>query len=299
MALKILITGGTGFVGRHLIETLANQHEFVVLTRDPERAAKLLPGTVSLVKSLTEVAHFDTLDAIINLAGEPIADKRWTALQRKRICDSRWDITRELVARIRQCTSPPAVFISGSAIGYYGRQGQHAVTEQHHQVHHEFTHQVCYKWEQIALEASEYSRVCLLRTGVVLAKGEGALAKMTLPFKLGLGGKMGDGKQYFSWIHIDDMVRGIIFLLENDSCEGPFNMTAPEPVTNKVFTATLAARLHRPAWFRVPAFVLKTAMGDAADMLLTGQRVLPAKLSDNGFTFRFATLPSALAHEFG
>ena len=296
--MKILITGGTGFVGRHLIETLANKHDFVVLTRDPERAAKLLPGAVSLVKSLTEVAHFDKLDAIINLAGEPIADKRWTALQRKRICDSRWDITRELVARIRQCATPPAVFISGSAIGYYGRQGQQAVTEQHHQVHHEFTHQVCHKWEQIALEASEYSRVCLLRTGVVLAKGEGALAKMALPFKLGLGGKMGDGEQYFSWIHIDDMVRGIIFLLENDNCEGPFNMTAPEPVTNKVFTATLAASLHRPAWFTVPAFVLKIAMGDAADMLLTGQQVLPAKLSENGFAFNFATLRSALEHEF-
>lgn len=297
--MKILITGGTGTIGRRLIERTAQQHNFTVLTRDKNKAAQLLPNTVTLITSLSQIDDFSQFEAVINLAGEPIADKRWTDEQRQRICNSRWDITRRLTTRISECDNPPKVFLSGSAIGYYGRQGQSIVTENEHQVNEEFTNTVCRKWEKLALEANKVTRVCVLRTGVVLAKGEGALGKMTLPFKLGLGGKMSDGKQYFSWIHVDDMINGILFLLENESCEGPFNMTAPEPVTNKTFTQTLAAVLHRPAFFTVPGFVLKAAMGDAADMLLTGQNVLPAKLTEAGFCFDYPQLRQALEKELG
>ncbi|MBD3585064.1 TIGR01777 family protein [Salinimonas sp. HHU 13199] len=296
--MRILITGGTGLIGRHLIDRLHLTHEITVLTRDKSRAASALPENVSLIGSLTEIADFSTLDAVINLAGEPIADKRWNAMQKRRICDSRWEITRELVARIKTASQPPHTFLSGSAIGYYGRQGDTPVTEKNHTVHREFTHELCQKWENIALEVSDVSRVCLLRTGIVLAKGEGALDKMTLPFKLGLGGKMGDGKQYMSWIHIDDMVKAIIFLLNENDCEGAFNMTAPHPVTNKTFTSTLADVLHRPSIFTVPSFALKAAMGEAAEMLLTGQKVLPEKLQQAGFTFTHPDLEGALKDIF-
>jgi len=296
---QILITGGTGTIGRRLIKRTSEQHHFTVLTRDQQKAASLLPDTVTLISKLSQIEDFGQFDAVINLAGEPIADKRWTDEQRKRICNSRWDITRELTSRFTSCNNPPRVFLSGSAIGYYGRQGQSIVTEDEHQVNEEFTHTVCRKWERLALDANKVTRVCVMRTGVVMAKGEGALGKMTLPFKLGLGGKMSDGEQFFSWIHVDDMVNGIVFLLEHDECEGPFNLTAPEPVTNKTFTHTLASVLHRPAIFTVPGVVLQLAMGDAADMLLTGQNVLPAKLTEAGFSFEYPQLRQALEQELG
>ncbi|WP_018983843.1 TIGR01777 family oxidoreductase [Salinimonas chungwhensis] len=296
--MRILITGGTGFIGRHLIDALHLTHDITVLTRDKSKAGSALPQNITLINALTEISDFSALDAIINLAGEPIADSRWDAKQKRRICESRWEITRELVDRINATENPPATFLSGSAIGFYGRQGDKTVTEAQHHVHDEFTHELCKKWEEIALEAADVTRVCLLRTGVVLAKGEGALDKMALPFKLGLGGKMGNGKQYMSWIHIRDMVQAIIFLLKNADCNGPFNMTAPHPVTNKTFTSTLADVLNRPAIFTVPAFALKAAMGEAAEMLLTGQKVIPEKLQEAGFTFEYPLLESALKQEF-
>ncbi len=293
--MNILITGGTGFIGRYLIDALSTSHSFTVLTRSVESAAEQLPATCTLVSSLEKIADFSQFDAVINLAGEPIANKRWTPLQKQRICHSRWDITNELVTRINQAKTPPRVFLSGSAIGYYGRQGNNTVTEDNHQIHDEFTHQLCAKWEKIAEGVNtSHTRLCLLRTGVVLAKGEGALARMALPFKFGLGGKIGDGKQYMSWIHIEDMVRAIAFLLENEQCKGAFNMTAPEPVTNKTFSASLASAMHRPCLFTVPAFSMKILMGEAADLVLTGQKVLPEKLEKAGFEFKYTMPQQAL-----
>ena len=293
--MNILITGGSGFIGRYLIDSLIDTHNITVLTRTPDETAKLLPNACKLVASLEEVSDFGEIDAVINLAGEPIANKRWTPLQKQRICHSRWDITSKLVSRINQCDNPPSVFLSGSAIGYYGRQGENTVTEDDHQVHDEFTHQLCAKWEKLASEVdTERTRLCLLRTGVVLEEDEGALARMALPFKFGLGGKIANGKQYLSWIHIDDMVRAIEFLLTCDTCSGAFNMTAPEPVTNKTFSESLANALHRPCLFTVPAFAMKLVMGEAADMILTGQKVLPKKLEDAGFDFKFTMPQQAL-----
>ena len=294
--MNILVTGGTGLIGSHLInEMVAEGHHFTVLTRSPESASRSLPASCKFVKALAEAADFSYFDAVINLAGEPIADKRWSALQKRRICDSRWNITSQLVARINAASSPPQVVISGSAVGFYGRQGDRQVTEHNYFVNDEFTHQVCAKWEDIALSAqSDKTRVCVLRTGIVLDSEKGALAKMRLPFKLGLGGKLGSGEQYMSWIHIKDMVAGIRFLLTHYHCQGAFNFTAPEPVTNKTFTDEFARSMNRPSLFTVPAFSLKLLLGEASDLLLTGQNVYPARLTEAGFTFSYPEIRQAM-----
>ncbi|TPV55716.1 TIGR01777 family protein [Aestuariibacter sp. GS-14] len=297
--MHILITGGTGLIGRHLIQALIKKSQpanaITVLTRDVAKATSALPGHINAVTSLDVFENFDQFDVVINLAGEPIADKRWTEEQKARICNSRWDITQQVVDKIQASQHPPHTFISGSAIGYYGRQGNTPITEAHANVHDEFTHQVCEKWERIALQAVTKTRVCLLRTGVVLSEDGGALSKMRLPFSLGLGGPIGSGKQVMSWIHIKDMVAAIVFLLERPQCEGAFNLTAPSPVTNREFVKAYAASLGRPAIFPMPAFALRLMMGEAADLLLTGQRVIPQKLRDAGFKFTFSDIQSAFA----
>ena len=295
--MHIFITGGTGLIGRHLIPALLRDAstKITVLTRDTTKAKASLPDNVALVTSLDDTLDFDDVDAVINLAGEPIADKRWNETQKTRICESRWQITQQLTDKINAAAQPPATFISGSAIGYYGRQGDKLVTEAFTEVHHEFTHTVCEKWERIALQASQKTRVSLLRTGVVLSRDGGALSKMRLPFSLGLGGRIGDGNQYMSWIHINDMVAAILFLLEHKHCEGAYNLTAPTPVTNSEFVKAYAASLGRPAIFPMPALALKLLMGEAADLLLTGQRVVPHKLVDAGFEFSFTDIGSAFA----
>lgn len=191
------------------------------------------------------------IDAVINLAGEPIADKRWTAEQKQRLCHSRWDITQKLVNLFNASDTPPAVLISGSAVGFYGDLGEVVVTEDE-PPHNEFTHKLCARWEQLACEAqSDRTRVCLLRTGAVLAPTGGILAKLMPLFRLGLGGPIGNGRQYLAWIHIDDMVNGILWLLDND-LSGPFNMVSPYPVRNEQFAHSLGHALNRPAIFRVP-----------------------------------------------
>ena len=295
--MHIFITGGTGLIGRHLIPALLRDAstKITVLTRDTTKAKASLPDNVALVTSLDDTLDFDDVDAVINLAGEPIADKRWSETQKTRICESRWQITQQLTDKINAAAQPPATFISGSAIGYYGRQGDKLVTEAFTEVHHEFTHTVCEKWERIALQASQKTRVSLLRTGVVLSRDGGALSKMRLPFSLGLGGRIGDGNQYMSWIHINDMVAAILFLLEHKHCEGAYNLTAPTPVTNSEFVKAYAASLGRPAIFPMPALALKLLMGEAADLLVTGQRVVPQKLVDAGFKFSFTDIGSAFA----
>ncbi|WP_232096358.1 TIGR01777 family oxidoreductase, partial [Serratia ureilytica] len=189
---------------------------------------------------------------------------------------------------------PPGGRISGSAVGYYGDQGQAVVTEEE-PPHDEFTHQLCQRWEALALQAqSDATRVCLLRTGVVLAPQGGALAKMLPPFRFGLGGPIGDGRQYLPWIHLEDMVNGIIYLLDHATLSGPFNMVAPYPVHNEQFAAQLANVLDRPAFLRVPAFVMRLLMGEAAVLVLGGQRAVPKRLEEAGFHFRYLELEQAL-----
>ncbi|HFZ8994285.1 TPA: TIGR01777 family oxidoreductase [Citrobacter freundii] len=292
--MQILLTGGTGLIGRHLIPRLLELgHQVTVVTRNPDRARQRLDSRVVLWKGLEERQDLNTIDAVINLAGEPIADKRWTPEQKNRLCQSRWAITQKLADLINASETPPSVLISGSATGYYGDLGEVVVTEEE-PPHNEFTHKLCARWEQIACRAqSDKTRVCLLRTGVVLAPKGGILGKMLPPFRLGVGGPIGNGRQYLPWIHIDDMVNGILWLLDND-LRGPFNMVSPYPVRNEQFAHALGHALHRPAIMRVPATAMRLLMGESSVLVLGGQRALPKRLEAAGFAFRWYDLEEAL-----
>ncbi len=298
--MKILLTGGTGFIGSELLKLLTTHH-VVLLTRSPQKAKQHLNhadvGNIEYIDSLEKLADLNHIDAIINLAGEPIADKRWTKTQKEKICKSRWQITKQIVELIHASTKPPAVFISGSAVGYYGDQQEHPFDECLHVNNEEFPHLVCERWEQIAKRAeSENTRVCLLRTGVVLGTNGGALAKMMLPYKLGLGGPLGSGKQYMPWIHILDMVRAIMYLLNTPHAHGAFNLCAPHPVTNQTFSQTLAKTLKRPHILFTPKWVMETVMGESACLLFDSIRAKPKKLTELDFQFSYSRIEPALKH---
>lgn len=297
--MHILITGATGLIGSHLTRDLASHfHKITILSRNIERAKTLFGDSVEYLSSLDKLSSLNEFNAVVNLAGEPIADKRWTTVQKQRLCHSRWQITAQIANLILQSNQPPEVFISGSAVGYYGDQGQHIVTEEE-TPHSEFTHTLCQRWENEALKAqSDNTRVCLLRTGVVLAAEGGALAKMVPIFKAGLGGPLGSGQQYMPWIHIKDMVGGIRFLLTTPGLSGPFNMVSPYPVHNELFTDLLASVLNRPHFFRTPALVIKLLMGESSVLVLGGQRALPKRLENAGYTFKFSMLEKALENLF-
>jgi uncharacterized protein (TIGR01777 family) len=297
--MHILLTGGTGLIGSALLKKLRNQHAITVLTRNPTKAYKQLGHDITVINDLTSLDDLDHIDAIINLAGESIADKRWSEAQKKRIEQSRWRLTDQLTELCKASANPPHTFISGSAIGFYGAQGQTRVTEDDNQPHDEFTHRLCAVWEQKAeAAASDETRVCLLRTGIVLAPKGGALQRMSLPFKFGVGGPIGSGEQMMSWIHIDDMVDLILHLLNKESCSGPYNATSPNPVSNETFSKTLGRVLHRPVLLRVPSFAMKIMLGDMSTMILNGQAVLPERALESGFQFRHANLKDALKHCF-
>jgi len=205
-------------------------------------------------------------------------------------------LTAALADKIIKSTSPPQVFISGSAIGIYGRQpADISIDESFVQMHDEFSHRLCAHWEELALQVASISRTILLRTGIVLVRNKGILKKMALPFSLGMGAVLGDGKQMMSWIHLDDVVAAIIFLLKNHSCHGAFNLTAPNPVSNREFTQQLAAQMHRPAWFTIPNGIQRILFGEMADLFMYGQNVKPAKLLQTGFNFYYPTLTQALS----
>ncbi|QGY29996.1 TIGR01777 family oxidoreductase [Pantoea cypripedii] len=292
--MHLLITGGTGLIGRHLIPRLLQLGQQVsVVTRDVAAAREKLDPRVACWSGLAQQQDLNGVDGVINLAGEPIADKRWTAEQKQLLCESRWQITERLVSLINASSQPPKFLISGSATGFYGDTGDLVLTEDD-PGHEEFTHTLCARWEQLALAAqSERTRVCLLRTGVVLAKEGGALAKMKLPFRLGVGGPIGSGKQYLPWIHIDDLVNAIWWLIDNP-LQGPFNLVSPYAVRNEQFAATLGQVMHRPAFMRTPASAIRLMMGESAVLVLGGQHVLPKRLEESGFGFRWYDLQEAL-----
>lgn len=290
--MRIFITGGTGLIGRALIRHW-QQHDITVLTRSTHKARELFGDNINAVSALAEI-DINKFDAVVNLAGEPIAGKRWSTRQKQLLCDSRWQLTQALAEAIKQAVSPPAVFISGSAIGIYGAQQQQLISEDYSHFHDEFSHQLCQRWEALAFDAGAASRVCVLRTGLVLSQDGGALAKMLPPFKLGLGGKIGSGKQYMSWVHIQDYCRLVDFLLQHPTLQGSFNATAPNPVTNSEFSQTLAEVLQRPALLPMPALVLKLLLGEMSELLLSGQRVIPTNLVKAGFNFDYSTLKPAL-----
>ncbi|MCK8043988.1 TIGR01777 family oxidoreductase [Shewanella sp. 1CM18E] len=295
--MKILLTGASGFIGTQLVSAL-KQHQLTILSRDPQRSANKLGSQHQYLGTLSSLSDLNDFDAIINLAGEPIAGKRWSDSQKQAICQSRWTITAKLTELIKQSDTPPHSFISGSAIGYYGDQKLQPIDEsfevnQHTQA--EFAHQVCKRWEDEALKAqSEQTRVCIVRIGLVLGKQGGALAKMLPAFKLGLGGPIADGQQGMSWIHQTDMVRLLVHLTENNSCKGVFNGTAPNPVSNKSFTKALGKAVNRPACIPAPAFGLKLALGEMSTLLIEGQYVTPKHALAAGFEFQYTELDDAL-----
>ncbi|MDG1752336.1 MAG: TIGR01777 family oxidoreductase [Thalassotalea sp.] len=292
--MNILITGGTGLIGGALIKALNGENvQITVLTRDVRKASTSLNNNIKLINSLS-IEDIENQDTIINLAGEPIADKRWSNRQKEKICKSRWDITKQLTAFIQQAKNPPSLFISGSAIGIYGRQDTKKIDEEYRKFYPEFTNHVCNTWEHFALLAkSSKTRVAILRTGIVLDKKGGALSKMLPPFQLGVGGKISHGEQVMSWIHIEDVIAAILFIQNTPELSGAINITAENPVSNKDFTAALAKTINRPSFITTPAFILKILFGEMADLLLFGQHVIPSKLLKNGFKFKYTTIESA------
>ncbi len=295
--MKILITGGTGFIGQNLInQRLLAGDQIYCLTRNVEKVSSLFSSNVV---ALTELPATDTLivDAVINLAGEPILDKRWSASRKKILFDSRVSLTKELVNWISLQSDKPSTFISGSAIGYYGSDSN-AIFSEESQGRLGFTHDLCNAWEEAANEAKTYGvRVCTIRTGIVLGDG-GALTKMLTPFKLGLGGPIGDGQQWMSWIHIDDQVDVIEMLLTHSQLEGVYNLTAPEAVTNREFSTSLGEALHRPAVLPMPRFMMQIILGEGAELLVEGQKVYPQKLLDLGYEFKYEQLQDAFEAVF-
>ncbi|MDO6677511.1 TIGR01777 family oxidoreductase [Shewanella sp. 4_MG-2023] len=291
--MKILMTGATGFVGQQLVHLL-QEHQLTIVSRNIEHAEAVLGNKHLYLSGLDALDNLNEFDSVINLAGEPIVGKRWSQQQKQLICDSRWNITARLTQLIQQSTTPPASFISASAIGFYGRQGQEPVDE-HSRAHDEFSHQVCSEWEHLALKAqSENTRVCVLRIGIVLGKNGGALAKMLPPFKLGLGGPIGKGTHGVSWIHIDDLTHLIEHLINSNDAKGIFNATAPNPVNHKQFAQSLGFTLKRPAKIPTPVLALRLAMGEMADLIVEGQFVLPKRTLASGFNFKYTHIDPAL-----
>ena len=293
--MKILITGGTGFIGRALTKSLLNQaHEVSVLSRNPASVEKLFGHRVHSVNHFRQIDAETAFDVIINLAGAPIFGARWTQQRKKIIRDSRIGLTEALLSAIDRMTVKPKLLISGSAIGYYGDQGDGILTERS-SPRVDFSHTLCADWEAAALKAEEFgTRVCLMRTGLVIGPNGGLLQRMLLPFRLGLGGRIGSGKQWMSWIHLHDWIKIAERMISDSSMQGVYNATAPNPVTNAEFTEILANGLHRPALLPVPGGLLKILLGEMSELLLASQRVLPERLLTRGFEFEYSDFAEAI-----
>jgi uncharacterized protein len=302
--MRVLIVGATGFIGRALVPRLRRDgHAIVAWVRSESRARSLLGAEVELLPaSRGPGALIETLadvDAIVNLAGEPIVGKRWTAARRRVLEESRVGVTQDLVRAIAAAAPRPRVLVSGSAVGWYGDRGGEPLTETS-PPGDDFLARLCRDWEQAAMAAEQSGvRVVLLRTSVVLGRNGGALAQMLPPFRLGVGGPVGNGRQYFPWIHLHDHVSAIATMIADDGYRGPVNLVAPQQATSRTFAAALGRALHRPALLPMPAFALRAIFGEAATVLLAGQRVEPAVLKAHGFAYAFPDLDAALADIVG
>jgi uncharacterized protein (TIGR01777 family) len=291
-----LITGGSGFIGSSLIPVLLDKgYKITVLSREAEKTKQQFDNKIETITRIGAISGRDHFDVVINLAGQGIAYKKWSDKIQKQLRASRVDTTKDLIAYFQRATVKPTVFISGSATGFYGLKGDEELSERSIG-DRSFSSRLCKDWEAAAKKAEELDiRTCYLRTGIVLEKNGGALAKMLPPFKFGLGGPMGSGKQFMSWIHRDDLVAMICHIIDTESLSGPVNGTAPTPVNNKTFSKALGKALNRPAFMPLPGFVLKMLMGDMGkELLLCGQRVLPVKAQESGFKFKYPELDDAL-----
>lgn len=309
--MTIVIAGGTGFLGSPLAEMYAEDgNEVRVLTRGlPSGESRHDPGTG--VPGISRVGWtpdggsgpwaraLEGVDAVINLSGESLSSKRWSAQAKKQFRDSRILATRSLATAIKAAATPPALFISGSAVGIYGPSDDRALTERD-APGNDFLAQLCVEWEQEALKAERSgTRIVLLRTGIVLERSGGALPEMMRPFKFFAGGPLGSGRQFVSWIHRLDWVEIVRWIVQTPAVSGPVNATAPHPVTNKHLSRALGHAMHRPSLLPAPAFALKIVLGEFANSVLTGQRVLPACAEHHGYHFRYPEIEQAFRGIFG
>jgi uncharacterized protein (TIGR01777 family) len=295
--MHIVIAGGRGLLGHALARRLrADGNEVIVLTRTPRGRGEVKWDPAAGDDAWR--AAVASADAVVNLAGESIAGRRWTSARKTDLLESRVQSTRALVLAIRASSHPPPAFLSGSAVGIYGPRGDEPIDEDT-PPGSDFLARVCVAWENEARAASDRCRVVLLRTGLVFAREGGAFPQMALPFRLFVGGPIASGRQYVPWIHIDDWVEMARWAIATAACAGPLNVTAPNPVTNREFARTLGRVLGRPALMPAPAFALRIALGEMADSVVTGQRVLPAHAERLGFTFGFPELEPALRSLLG
>lgn len=295
--MKILIAGGTGLIGRALINNLAeNGVEITVLSR---RQLPALPRSATVIE--WDASTFgswgralEDCDVVINLAGESLGAGRWTKQQKEKIKASRIDATNALVHAIGKSTRKPKMFLHASAVGYYGHVDEGDVIESH-APGRDFLAEVCIRWEEAAKAVLQHSvRLVVLRQGFVLARGANAFNRMQLPYKLFAGGPYGSGRQWFPWVHIEDVVGAYRFAMEHSSLSGPVNVAAPNPVRVKELARELGKAMHRPSFVPAPSLALKLVLGEMSDLLLKGQRVLPRKLQEAGYSFKFPDLPDAL-----
>ncbi|MCH7323245.1 TIGR01777 family oxidoreductase [Solibacillus sp. MA9] len=294
--MKIAIAGGTGMVGRKLTELLQDKgHEILILTRGNSRMENNIRYVQWLTHNAKPELQLEHLDAFINLAGVSLNEGRWTEQQKQKIYNSRMDSTTEALRIMQTVVHKPSVFINASAVGIYPVSENAVYTEHSSEKAGDFLGTVVNHWEQKATQAENLGiRTCLTRFGVILAKGEGALPMMVLPYQLGIGGTIGSGRQWLSWIHVDDVARALLFVIEHDKLRGPINFTTPNVKRMKAFGQTISKALHRPHWFPVPSIALKLALGEKSILVLEGQHVLPEKLLNANFTFNYASVEDAI-----
>lgn len=296
---RYVMTGGSGFIGSHLMKQwLSDGIHLRVLTRNPDALLKRWSDYPDQLVAVSDWENMpaDPVDVVVNLSGEGIADKRWTDARKQALRDSRIRVTDDLVRWMKQHNLQADIVLSGSAIGIYGDAGDVICTEESGSFSGDgdFAANLCREWENSSVHLADHAQhVCVLRTGVVLGRDGGMLSRLTLPFSLGLGGRLGAGEQYLSWIHIEDYCHAIDWIIKNN-IEGAINMTAPEPVTNADFTRALAGTLKRPAFFHAPSCILKTVLGEMSSLLLGGQKVVPQRLQSEGFHYAYPDISSAL-----
>jgi uncharacterized protein (TIGR01777 family) len=298
--MHILLTGGTGLIGRRLCKHwLAQGHQLTVLSRTPGDVPRLCGAEVRGIAHPDDVGS-QHVDAVVNLAGAPIADRPWTRKRKVLLWDSRITLTEQLVTWLERREQKPDVFVSGSAVGWYGDGGERELDESSPPVSEDFASRLCIAWEETAQRAEALGiRVVLVRTGLVLANEGGMLQRLLPPFRLGMGGPIGNGRQWMPWIHIEDQIALIDFLMKRDDARGPYNACAPAPARNRDLAKTLASVLHRPAFMPMPAVALRLLLGELSILLLGGQRARPDRLQEAGFTFRFTDLRAALENLLG
>lgn len=294
--MKYLITGGTGFIGAKLVEKLLNNgDEVTIISRNPKKAEQKFDNKINAFSQVSDI-NGRYFDVVINLAGKGIADSNWSPKVKQEIYGSRIDLTKQLILYISRLATKPKLLISASAIGYYGFSESQEFTENDDKINSDsFSHKLCADWEAEAKKAESFGvRTVITRFGIVLGKNGGALKRMLTPFKFGLGGKIGSGRQYMGWVHLQDVIDSIEHIISNESINGAVNITSPNAVTNAEFTKALAKSLNRPAFFDMPAKIVEILFGQMGkELLLKGQKVAPQKLLENRFKFKYSNLKEA------